>query len=283
MKRKPFRPKKRLGQHFLTEPAIARRIVEAADPSRESTVVELGAGRGILTRPLIETGARVVALEVDEALCDELTTLIKEDGHGEEPTTRVEVVRGDFTRISLTALLASRGLEGCVLVGNIPYNLTREVLFSYLVDEAEVIRSAYLMMQKEVAERIVSPPGGRIYGITSVALQSLYAVRSLFRVSPGSFRPRPRVDSMVLEFTPLEEPLVEGAEIRRFIQFVRHVFQQRRKTLHNTIKQFYSARGAELRAIHAATGIDLGQRPEVLSKEELLRLSRAVAEVLSNP
>lgn len=282
MKNKGFRPKKRLGQHFLYDPAIAGRIVEAAGLSPDDVVVELGPGRGILTRPLAATGARVIALEVDPELHQALDDVLAAEFGPSEPSAapRVEILKEDFTRVSIGSLLASRGLAGCVLMGNIPYYLTRDVLFSFLVDERARIRRAYLMLQREVGERIVSAPGSRVYGITSVILQSLYAVRSLFRVAPGSFNPRPGVESAVLEFRALPQPLVGDGEIDGFKRFVKNVFQQRRKTLHSTIKAFYSATEEDLQKIHAATGIDLGRRPEALRKEDLLGLARAVAEVV---
>jgi len=280
--RKAFRPKKRLGQNFLYDPAIARKIVERANLSPQQTVIELGAGKGILTKPLSSRGVRLIALELDTGLCRELGRYF--DAHrvtNGASTGHVEILNVDFTKITITGLLASRGVSSCVLVGNIPYHLTREVLFSFLVDEVEMLDSAYLMMQREVGERIVSPPGNRVYGITSVILQSLYAVRPLFRVSAGSFNPRPKVDSIVLEFKPSPTPLVAPAHLRPFIRLVKSLFQQRRKTLHNTIRAFYATSEDELEEIQTIAGIDLSQRPEALSKEEFVRLLGAVEQVTS--
>ncbi len=295
LKRKDLRPKKRLGQHFLYDPAIASKIVEAADLERDQVVVELGAGRGILTDPLSQRCARVIALEVDSALCDELRERLgghREGGHREggrperehreghvDTAPPVEILNVDFTKISLTGLLAARDLDHCVLIGNIPYNLTREVLFSFLVDEYEVVDSAFLMLQKEVGARIVSPPGSRVYGITSVVLQSLYSVGTVLKVAPGSFSPKPSVASVVLSFSPLPEPLVSPEELKYFIKFVRNLFQQRRKTIHNTMKASYELSEASLREIQAAAEVSLQHRPEELSNRAFLRLSRSLAEV----
>lgn len=279
MSRKAIRPRKRFGQNFLYDPAIARRIADAAELTAADAVIELGAGKGILTTPLAETGARLVALEIDRDL---YAALLERFGNrGDESGKSVEVLNVDFTKVSLTGLLAARGRERCVLIGNIPYHLTSEVLFTFLVDECEVIDAAYLMVQKEVGDRIVSPPGSRVYGITSVILQSLYSIRTLFRVAPGSFHPKPRVASVVLEFEPLDEPTVRPEELKRFIGVVKNLFQQRRKTIHNTIRAFYSATGSELGVIEHTTGIDLQKRPEALSKEELVQLSRALAAMTS--
>jgi len=224
-----FRPKKRLGQNFLHDSAIASRIVDAAKLAPDATVIELGAGRGILTRPLAARGVRLIAIELDRELHTELAAFFgAENKTARGPAGPVEIVQADFTKLTITGLLAARGLERCVLFGNIPYHLTRDVLFSFLVDEHEMIEAAYLMLQREVGERIVSPPGSRVYGITSVVLQSLYDTRPLFRVGPGAFYPRPRVDSIIVEFKPLVEALVEPAELNGFVSLVKNLFQQRR-------------------------------------------------------
>jgi 16S rRNA (adenine1518-N6/adenine1519-N6)-dimethyltransferase len=277
-----LRPKKRFGQNFLYDPAIARKIVEAAELSPDQCVIELGAGKGILTTPLANTGARLIALELDRNLQAALESEMTADpANTGEFGPRAEVLNVDFTKSSLTGLLAARGLDRCVLMGNIPYHHTRDVLFSFLVDEHEMIEAGYLMLQREVGQRILSPPGSRVYGITSVILQSLYAVRLVMRVAPGSFFPRPRVASVVLEFKPLDEPLVGADELRRFSKVVKNLFQQRRKTIHNTIRSFYAISDAGLEEIHAASEIDLNKRPEELSKEDFLRLTRALADVTS--
>lgn len=267
-----FRPKKRFGQNFLHDRGIAAKIVAAAHIGPNDVVVELGPGRAVLTRLIAETGARIVALELDRRLVEEL---------GAEFAGRpnVEVVSADFTKVSLGSLLGERGLERCVLIGNIPYHLTRDVLFDFLVDEHASIARAVIMMQREVGDRIASPPGSKVYGIPSVVLQSLYGIEVVTKVAAGSFYPRPQVASIVLAFRPLEQPLLGPDEMRPFIALVKNVFQQRRKTVHNTLRAFYSLSEESLARIGAETGIDLQLRPEALSKEALLSLSRSVAAV----
>jgi 16S rRNA (adenine1518-N6/adenine1519-N6)-dimethyltransferase len=166
-----------------------------------------------------------------------------------------------------------------VLIGNSPYHLTRNVLFDFLVAEHESISRAVIMVQREVGERIVSPPGSRVYGITSVVLQSLYNIRVVTRVAAGSFHPRPKVASIVLGFGPLAQPLLADDEVGTFTTLVKNVFQQRRKTVHNTLRAFYSLSEEALSRIEAESGVDLTSRPEALSKEELLALARRVAGV----
>jgi len=269
-----FRPRKRFGQNFLHDPGIAQKILSAADIGEGQLVVELGAGKGFLTRPLADTGARLVALELDRDL---YTALVPEF----EASDHVDLINVDFTDVSLTSLLAERGVSRCVLIGNIPYHLTRDVLFSFLVDEHEVVDAAYLMMQKEVAQRIVAGPGSRTYGIPSVILQSLYEVKLLFKVAAGSFVPRPKIDSAVVEFKALDTPLVGGQEFKAFTTLVRSLFQQRRKTLAKSLRSFYALVETEVAQIERDTGIDLEKRPEALSKEEFLLLSRTLAGITS--
>ncbi len=279
MKHKQPRAKKRLGQNFLYDPSIAEKIVAATGLGPGDPVIELGAGRGILTRALLERGVRLLSLEVDTALYEQLLEELKDFAARETDfQTRAEILNVDFTKISLNGLLAARKLDSCTLVGNIPYNLTRDVLFSFLVDENSVIDAAHIMVQKEVGERIVSPPGSRIYGITSVVLQSLYTVRVTVRVAPGSFTPRPKVASVVLEFKPLETPLIDPAGLRPFVKLVKNLFQQRRKTIYNTLRSFYPLPDGAYENIAEAAGVSLGSRPEELSKEAFLALSRQLNE-----
>ncbi len=264
-----FRPKKRFGQNFLHDRGIAARIVDAAGIGPGYTVVELGPGRGVLTRLLAERGARLVALELDRGLVEQLRAEFAGN-------TGVEIVSADFTKVSLGAMLRERGLNRCVLIGNIPYHLTRDVMFDFLVDEYDAVARAVIMVQREVGERISSKPGSRSYGIPSVVLQSLYEIEVVARAGAGAFQPPPKVASIVLAFRPVPQPLLRPDEIRPFIALVRNVFQQRRKTLNNTLRAFYALSEASLERIHNETGIDLQLRPEALSKEAFLALSRSL-------
>jgi 16S rRNA (adenine1518-N6/adenine1519-N6)-dimethyltransferase len=267
-----FRPKKRFGQNFLHDRGIAARIVDAAGIDPGDVVVELGPGHGVLTRIIAERGARLVAIELDRGLVQELRTEFA--GRAD-----VDVVGADFTKVSLGELLRERGLERCVLIGNIPYHLTRDVLFDFLVDEFDSIARAVVMMQREVGERIASPPGSRVYGIPSVVLQSLYEIDVVTKVSAGAFQPRPQVASIVLAFRALAKPLLGDSEVRSFVTLVKNVFQQRRKTVHSTLRSFYSLSEDSLAHIGAESGVDLQLRPEALSKEAFLALSRSVNAV----
>ncbi|HEX5131282.1 MAG TPA: 16S rRNA (adenine(1518)-N(6)/adenine(1519)-N(6))-dimethyltransferase RsmA [Candidatus Krumholzibacteria bacterium] len=271
-----FRPKKRFGQNFLQDRGIAAKIVGAAGLGPGDTVVELGPGHGVLTRLIAGTGARVVALELDRDLAAELQAEFGTQADGTADRGAVDVRCVDFTTVSLGELLGERGIDRCVLIGNIPYHLTRNVLFDFLVSETGRIARSVVMMQREVGERIASPPGSRVYGITSVVLQSLYDIRVVTKVAPGSFHPRPRVASIVLGFHPLTTPFLESAEVGPFVALVKNLFQQRRKTIHNTLRAFYSLPEPVLEHAAAQSGVDLGSRPEVLTREQFRALSRAL-------
>lgn len=268
MKPRYPRPRKRFGQNFLYDPAIAGRIADAARVRAGHTVLELGPGRGILTDALVARGAHVIAVEIDTDLADVLAARYAED--------EVTVVRADLVETSPAGLLGAHGVSGCILVGNIPYYLTREVLFRYLVDGRDVLEHAVVMMQKEVGERVVAPPGSRVYGITSVLLQSLYKVSIKLRVASGSFFPKPRVDSVVLGFDPRENPLVAPGEFESFRWLVRGVFAQRRKTIQSTLKSNLGLPGDRVQTATVDAGVDTHARPEQLSVNQFLALSRAI-------
>jgi 16S rRNA (adenine1518-N6/adenine1519-N6)-dimethyltransferase len=273
-----FRPKKRFGQNFLHDRGTAVKIVASAHVAPGELVVELGSGHGVLTKLLAASGAHVVALELDRTLVAELEAEfdLKLDA-GSEARRRVEVISADFTTVKLAELVKTRGYDRCVLIGNIPYHITRHVLFDFLVEEYEHVSRAVIMMQREVGDRIASAPGSRAYGIPSVVLQSFYEISVVTKVAAGSFFPRPKVASMVLSFTPLARPLVLPEHRRDFVLLVKNLFQQRRKTIHNTLRSFYELGEDALAKIGAETGIDLKLRPEMLSKEQFLLLARAVA------
>jgi 16S rRNA (adenine1518-N6/adenine1519-N6)-dimethyltransferase len=272
-----FRPKKRFGQNFLHDRGTAVKIVDAAHVVPDELVVELGPGHGVLTKHLVERGAHLVALELDRNLVAELDAEFDlKLGADSDDRRRVEVISADFTTVKLADLTKKRGHDRCVLIGNIPYHITRHVLFDFLVEEHEHVSRAVIMMQREVGDRIASAPGSRVYGITSVVLQSLYDIKVVTKVAAGSFFPRPKVASIVLGFTPLGSPLVPLEDRRDFVLLVKNLFQQRRKTVHNTLRSFYELDDDALATIGETTGIDLKLRPEMLTKEEFLALTRAV-------
>jgi 16S rRNA (adenine1518-N6/adenine1519-N6)-dimethyltransferase len=240
------RPRKRFGQHFLHDPGVVRRIVEAIAPAADDFIVEIGPGQGVLTRPLAERAARLELIEIDRDLAAALAA------------ERFKVHVADALEFDFGALP-----QGARIVGNLPYNISTPLLF-HVARHAGRLRDLHFMLQREVVERMVAPPSTRAYGRLSVMLQARFRMQMLFRVAAGAFRPPPRVESAVVRLVPLAAPLDLGAE--RFADVVRQAFSARRKTLRNAL-----GLAAE---DFVALGIDPRLRPENLSAEDYVRVAR---------
>ena len=263
----PRSAKRSLGQNFLTDDRVARRIVASLGAGPDDEVLEIGPGRGALTRHLVGTVGRLVLVELDDALAAELEE--RYAGRGD-----VRVVHADVLKLDRGEHL--RAPERARVVGNIPYNITSPILFRLL--ERPRPREAVLMVQKEVADRIVAPPGGRTYGALTVGVRAVARPEVLFRVGRGAFRPAPRVDSAVLRITPLRpEPLTPDQE-GRLRDLVRALFQWRRKRLGKILRDHpeLSIPRASLDAVASDAGISLDDRPERLSPEDFVSLANAL-------
>ncbi len=266
-----LRPRKELGQHFLIDMNVLDRLADLIAPEPGAVVLEFGAGLGVLTERLLQRGARVVGVELDDALANVLAT---ELGDAENFT----LIHEDLAGIDMQALCKELDISSLTLAGNLPYQLTSTVLFA-LLELEDRLQSAVLMVQREVAERIVASHGSRDYGILSVLLQAYHRVELVMRVKPGAFRPPPRVDSAVLRVTPrLEAAEAAWSDREALTRLVKSVFNERRKTLRNTLKKFYGLDAATLARCAAASGVDLGKRPEALSVGEFVRLLHALPE-----
>jgi 16S rRNA (adenine1518-N6/adenine1519-N6)-dimethyltransferase len=247
------KPRKRFGQHFLRDPGVLKRIVEAIDPARDDAVVEIGPGEGALTRPLLECLERLTAIEIDRDLISLLTD--------EFPADRLTVICADALAYDFSALPA-----GTRIVGNLPYNISTPILF-HLARFADRVRDMHFMLQLEVVQRMVAMHSTPDYGRLSVMLQTRFAMKKLFNVAPGAFRPAPKVDSAVVRLVPLaEKPDCDQA---LFEQIVRGAFSARRKTLRNALP--LTQRDYE------ALGIDPMLRPENLSPADYVRATRQVS------
>jgi 16S rRNA (adenine1518-N6/adenine1519-N6)-dimethyltransferase len=259
-----LRPKKSWGQNFLADEHALGQIAAAAQLGSGQTVVELGAGLGHLTRHLLETGARVVAVERDRDMVKVL---------GELTAERLRVVAADAAQADFAALAET---SPTVVVGNLPYHLTSPILFSVL-DQHRAVSRAVFTVQREVAERIAAPPGGRDYGLLSVLLGLHFRVEELFVLPARAFHPPPKVESAVVRLTALAEPRAAVASEARFRKLVKAGFGQRRKTLLNALKSDPSLGSAEALVQALATaGIEPTRRAETLSVEEFARLERAL-------
>jgi 16S rRNA (adenine1518-N6/adenine1519-N6)-dimethyltransferase len=264
------RPVKRLGQHFLTDPHILQRIVDALDPAPDDVVLEIGAGTGTLTGVLAPRVRHVIAVERDRRLVAELGTRSAERG-----TDRLTVVAGDALRVDWHALVVPRSdfrVPRFKIVGNIPYAITTPLIDKALTPPLPA-RIVFLV-QAEVAERIAAPPGSKTYGALSVGVQAVCKVERLFTVRAGAFTPPPRVQSAVVRLTPLREPLVAPHEIAAFRSFVTACFTRRRKQLRNVLVAATGHPSAVVTSGLAALGVDPAARPESLAAAEFVRLLR---------
>ena len=227
---------------------------------------EIGPGHGALTIPLSETGAHVVAFEVDRALAREL-------GERFAGQDRMEIRERDIREVDLDGEAGDRGYEGFTLLGNIPYNLTSTILLD--LPRWSRCRRALLMVQREVGERVLTPPGERECGILSVYMQSYMDMERVMRVRPGSFSPRPRVESVVLGFSP--KGRAEGpGERAEFLEFLKGAFSQRRKKLGSVLRDLFGMGDAgTLSRLAEATGASMDERPEGLTLAQWKRLFEA--------
>jgi 16S rRNA (adenine1518-N6/adenine1519-N6)-dimethyltransferase len=237
------RPRKRFGQHFLHDPGVLARLVEAIHPSKTDVMVEIGPGEGALTRHLLKLVGHFEVIELDRDLASGLAA--------EFPPPHLIVHCADALEYDF-----ARFPPGMRIVGNLPYNISTPLLF-HLARFAQRVRDLHFMLQLEVVERMVAAPSTAAYGRLSVALQARFRMNKLFKVSKGAFRPPPKVESAVVRLEPLSKIL----EIDE--QLLRRAFSARRKTLRNALPEID----------FAALGIDSGLRPENLSAEDYARLS----------
>jgi 16S rRNA (adenine1518-N6/adenine1519-N6)-dimethyltransferase len=232
------RPRKRFGQHFLHDPWILEKIVDAIQPSKEDFIVEIGPGEGVLSRLLLKKTAQLEVIEIDRDLAAGLSPEFK--------VHQADALEFDYS-------VFPRGVR---IVGNLPYNISTPLLF-HLARYAERVRDMHFMLQLEVVDRMVAKHSTPEYGRLSVALQARFRMKKLFNVSKGAFKPPPKVESAVVRLEPLPQIMKIDEDL------LRRAFSARRKTLRNALP------GIDF----AALGIDSGLRPENLSPEDYLRLS----------
>ena len=254
---------RRLGQHFLHDPKILSRIVDALDPVPGETVLEIGPGKGSLTAALLERGLNVVAIEKDRGLAEALraSSVVRR-------ASELTVIEGDALRVDWHAVLrTTHDAPRTVVkvVGNIPYYITSPLIDKALT--APLPERVVFLVQDEVADRIAARPGSKSYGALSVGVQTVTHVEKLFTVAPGAFRPPPKVRSALIRLTPLTQPLVRSEEIAPLRVFVTACFSKRRKQLKNAVP---GLGGEDLEAL----GFDPSVRPERLAPEAFVRLLR---------
>ena len=255
-----MRAKKRLGQHFLHDPAVISRIVDAIRPQRGDVMVEIGGGPGALTIPLSEKLERLHVVEIDRELAAALPARV---AHPE----RLVVHEADALELDFGKLAA--GPRSLRVVGNLPYNISTPLLF-HLAAFAPVLKDLHVMLQREVVERITAAPGGKDYGRLTVMLAPFARAEVCFDIGPGAFSPPPKVWSTVVRLVPHEAPPFEVPDRGRFAALVAHLFSMRRKTLGRALKGRLTAEQI------ASAGIDPKARPETLAPADFARLAALV-------
>lgn len=251
--------RKRFGQHFLHDRAVIRRIVDAIEPKPDDLIVEIGPGRGALTFPLLASGCELHVVEIDRDLAARLRARAP---HG----SNLVVHQADALELDLTGLAPPpRPLR---VTGNLPYNISTPLVFRLLAVLPR-IRDMHLMLQREVVDRMVSPPGARAYGRLSVMVQIDCEVERVLQVGSGAFAPPPRVESAVVRLRPRPRAALDPAGRDRFETIVRSCFSRRRKTLRNALRGV-----CDERAI-TASGLDPQVRPEMLTIDEFVGLAHA--------
>lgn len=260
---KHLRPRRALGQSFLTHEPVADALVEALGPRACDTVLEVGPGKGMLTRRLVAMAGKVIAVEIDDRLAAGLRFELGEGGN-------LDVVHADFMRFDLEPYRHLR------VLGNLPYNLSSQILFK-LLDFLYTWDVAILTTQREFAYRVVAEPGSKAYGALSVFFDRLTIRERLFNIAPASFKPRPDVVSTSFRLTRRAQPLYEVPDEALFRRMVKVCFAQRRKTIANNL-----IAGLRLRREVAVTclvhaGIEPTARAETLSGEQFKRLADTLA------
>jgi len=254
-----IRPKKSLGQHFLTDQGIARRIVDSLVPHQGyQTVLEIGPGMGVLTQYLLQNDAyETHVIEIDR----DSVPYLKQH----YPTLAPRVIEGDFLRWNLARLTDQK----VAIIGNLPYNISSQIFFR-VIEQRDQVPEIVCMLQKEVARRLASPPGNKEYGILSVYLQAFYDIEYLFSVAPGAFNPPPKVQSGVIRLLR-NDTMQLACDEKLFFRVIKTGFNQRRKTLRNALKPL----GVELDSPY------LDQRAEQLSVADFVALTLLVEEVMA--
>lgn len=252
-----------LGQHFLANEGVLRKIVDAIGPRPGDVIVEVGAGRGVLTAALAEKAGKVIALEKDERLIPELQQAMP---------LNVEIFCADVLKADFREMLESAGAPSFRLVGNIPYSISSPLLFKVL-DEQAALSDCTFLLQKEVAERVTAVPGTKSYAPLGILLQNSFEARIAFTVAPGSFSPPPKVQSALLVLRRRPAPLLPGAADEPFRAFLRAAFAERRKLLWNNLAR--RATPAALTAAYEALGLARKARAEELTPETLFALFAA--------
>ena len=281
------RPKKQLGQNFLVNPEILKIIVKAGELTNTDTVIEIGAGLGCLTEVVARHAKSVIAVEVDTLLYKALEARFGvAERRGEVPSPllqkstdpRVQLLNADILKLELDTLLSQEIPTTFKVLANLPYSITTPILWK-LLEHHKQIHSCVLMMQKEVAERIVAGPGGKDYGALTIGITYHAEAELIATLSPENFYPAPKVDSALLKLTMREKPKVAVENEELFFKVVRTAFRTRRKMLKNSLVRGRFVSAEVLGTIFEELGIAPQRRAETLDITEFAALANALAQL----
>ena len=259
----PVKAKKHLGQHFLKDEEVAERIGDTLTLNGYENVLEIGPGTGVLTKYILKKGKNVIAADLDTESIEYLNQSFALD-HPSISTKNFQVIEADFLKMNLEKLFNGKAFA---ITGNFPYNISTQIVFK-AIENRDLVPEFTGMFQKEVAQRICEKEGSKTYGILSVLTQAYYDAEYLFTVPPTVFNPPPKVDSGVLRLIRKEDYSLP-VEQKLFFRVVKTAFQQRRKTLRNSLKSFNLSLQLKEDSI-------FGQRPEQLSVQQFLELTQKI-------
>lgn len=263
---KPHQARKRFGQNFLHDQGVIQRIVDAINPTEEDHLLEIGPGQGALTRPLADSGAKLDCVELDR----DLASYLEQQFARRES---VSIIQQDILKFDLTTLTESdaRTLR---VIGNLPYNISTPVMF-HLLKSHSMIKDMVFMLQLEVVHRLAAKPGNKNYGRLGLMTQYYCDVQHLFNVPSAAFTPKPKVSSAIVRLVPHREFPVFAKDVGCLQTVIRTAFNQRRKTLKNSLKAIISEESLK------ALPLEMGQRPENLSLEDYVLISDALSDELA--
>jgi len=263
-----FKAKKKLGQHFLIDKNIIRKIVEVFSPAENDLIVEIGPGKGALTEELIKHSKNLILVEIDSELISEL----------EQKFPEIKIINKDILECDFSKDFFSSNFR---IIGNLPYYITSQILFK-IFDNYHMVNDVLIMIQKEVAQRIVAQKGTKDYGILSVFAQFYSDPKILFNVSKNVFYPKPEVDSSIIHLKMKQQIELNEKEEKCFRQVVKTAFNQRRKTLRNSLKNLFKEDEFEYSEKFFSLPFDFTRRAEELSLSEFIYLAKNFCEIKHN-
>jgi len=260
-------PKRRLGQHFLVDRNILNKVIQTAEVGREDTILEVGPGLGQMTLALADRAKKVIAVEIDERLVTILRQKVED--HPNIEVTQSDILKVDFKRFF------KKEARPIKVVANLPYQISTPLLFRF-IESKEIFSTLTLMLQKEVAERMVASPGRKEYGPLSIFIQAFSDVSIQFIIKPSAFFPAPKVESALVFMVWKEKPMIETDDEEWFKRVVKACFGYRRKTLINALKHSELSLRESVGSRMEEIGIDPRRRPETLTIQEFAKLAESL-------